>query len=160
MKEAKPGNIHYIFLKAYVNEPIISMLKLLGNVPDKFCSHLNRRTEQLKLDRRVSAAATSVCTQTSLLEREAHDSNQVAAPTETPTLHRANIAHTRVRSGLAEWELIRGKKKMKCAGIFSCAVVSRSATCKLMEGALGESLKSGRRTRRHPLNVFMDFLLP
>jgi hypothetical protein len=53
MKEAKPGNIHYIFLKAYVNEPIISMLKLLGNVPDKFCSHLNRRTEQLKLDRRV-----------------------------------------------------------------------------------------------------------
>jgi hypothetical protein len=35
MKEAKPSNLHYIFLQAYVNEPIISMPKLLGNVPDK-----------------------------------------------------------------------------------------------------------------------------
>ena len=25
MKEAKPGNLHYIFLQGYVNEPIISM---------------------------------------------------------------------------------------------------------------------------------------
>jgi len=35
MKEAKPGNLHYIFLQAYVNEPFISMPKLLGNIPDK-----------------------------------------------------------------------------------------------------------------------------
>jgi hypothetical protein len=35
MKEAKPGNLHYIFLQAYVNELIISMPKLFGNVHDK-----------------------------------------------------------------------------------------------------------------------------
>jgi hypothetical protein len=34
MKEAKSGNLHYIFLQAYVNEPVISMPKLFGNVPD------------------------------------------------------------------------------------------------------------------------------
>jgi hypothetical protein len=37
MKEAKSGNLHYIFLQAYVNEPIISMPKLLENVPEKSC---------------------------------------------------------------------------------------------------------------------------
>ncbi len=49
------------------------------------------------------------------------DANQVAAPTETrtPTMHRANIAHKECgwkdgdRGGLAERELIHGKKKMK-----------------------------------------------
>jgi len=49
--------------------------------------------------------------------------NQVAAPTETrtPTKHRANIAHKRVRmkdgerGGLAEWEQIHRKEKWKCA---------------------------------------------
>jgi len=30
MKEAKPDNLHYIFLQATVNEPIISMPKLSG----------------------------------------------------------------------------------------------------------------------------------
>jgi hypothetical protein len=34
MTEAKSGNLHYIFLQAYVNEPIISMPELFGNVPD------------------------------------------------------------------------------------------------------------------------------
>jgi hypothetical protein len=39
MKEAKPGNLQYIFLQAYVNEPIVSMSKYFRNVPspDRSC---------------------------------------------------------------------------------------------------------------------------
>jgi hypothetical protein len=33
MKEAKPGNLHYMLLQAYVNEPIVSMSKYFRNVP-------------------------------------------------------------------------------------------------------------------------------
>jgi hypothetical protein len=58
---------------------------------------------------------------------------QVAAPTETrtPTLHRANIAHTECgwkdgdRGGLVEWELALRKKKVK---------VCLTSTGLLMEG--------------------------
>jgi len=31
----KPGNSNYIVLETHVNEPIISMAKLLGNIRDK-----------------------------------------------------------------------------------------------------------------------------
>jgi len=36
MKEAKPDNLHYIFLQATVNEPIISMPKLSGALARPF----------------------------------------------------------------------------------------------------------------------------
>jgi 2-methylaconitate cis-trans-isomerase PrpF len=36
-KEAKPDDLHYIFLQATVNEPIISVPRLSGNVTDKSC---------------------------------------------------------------------------------------------------------------------------
>ena len=33
MKEAKPGDVHYIFLQAYVNKPMVSMSKYFRNAP-------------------------------------------------------------------------------------------------------------------------------
>jgi hypothetical protein len=67
----------------------------------------------------VTAAKSWSPTPTEKVRTE--DANQVAAPTETrtPTLHRANIAHEECgwkdgdRGGLAGWELILRKKKVK-----------------------------------------------
>ena len=78
---------------------------------------------------------------------------QVAAPTETrtPTLHRAHIAHKECgwkdgdRGGLAEWELILRKKKVK---------VCLTSTGLLMEGVslpLPEPIAGGKGICTKPL---------
>ncbi|MFZ0645512.1 MAG: hypothetical protein WAN72_00125, partial [Candidatus Acidiferrales bacterium] len=69
--------------------------------------------------------------------------------TRTPTLHRANIAHKECgwkdgdRGGLAEWELILRKKKVK---------VCLTSTGLLMEGVslpLPEPIAGGKGINQH-----------
>src|SRR5258708_28376270 len=57
------------------------------------------RSETAELNRRVQVTATNSWRPTPTEKVGREDANQVAAPTETrtPTMHRANIAHKRVR---------------------------------------------------------------
>src|SRR6202051_1610911 len=100
-----------------------------------------------ELDRRIQVTATKSWGPT-LTERVGREVDyQVAAPTETrtPTLHRANIAHKECgwkdgdRGGLAEWELILRKKKVK---------VCLTSTGLLMEGLILNSTDTKLRNNK------------